>query len=102
MNPKVSVVIPTYNRAEKVRKGVESVLAQSFADLEVIVVDDGSSDDTGRSLKSEFGDRIRYFLSSQSGSQRGAKQGNRRSQGRMDCVSWIRTTCGRRKSSNVN
>jgi glycosyltransferase involved in cell wall biosynthesis len=62
MNPKVSVVIPTYNRAEKVRKGVESVLAQSFTDLEVIVVDDGSSDDTGQSLKYEFGDRIRYYF----------------------------------------
>ena len=62
MNPKVSVVIPTYNRAEKVRKGVESVLAQSFTDLEVIVVDDGSSDDTGQSLKNEFGDRIRYYF----------------------------------------
>jgi len=67
MNPKVSVVIPTYNRAEKVRKGVESVLAQSFADIEVIVVDDGSSDDTGRSLKNEFGDRIRYFFQANQG-----------------------------------
>jgi glycosyltransferase involved in cell wall biosynthesis len=62
MNPKVSVVIPTYNRADKVRKGVASVLAQSFTDLEVIVVDDGSSDETGRKLKGEFGDRIRYHF----------------------------------------
>lgn len=62
MNPKVSVVIPTYNRADKVRKGVESVLAQSFTDLEVIVVDDGSSDETGQTLKHAFGDRIRYYF----------------------------------------
>jgi glycosyltransferase involved in cell wall biosynthesis len=62
MSPKVSVVIPTYNRADKVQKGVESVLAQSFTDLEVIVVDDGSSDETGRTLKDAFGDRIRYFF----------------------------------------
>jgi glycosyltransferase involved in cell wall biosynthesis len=61
MNPKVSVVIPTYNRAATVCKGVESVLAQTFTDLEVIVVDDGSSDDTGRILRETFGDRIRYF-----------------------------------------
>jgi glycosyltransferase involved in cell wall biosynthesis len=62
MNPKVSVVIPTYNRADKVRKGVESVLAQSFTDLEVIVVDDGSSDKTGQTLEHAFGDRIRYYF----------------------------------------
>jgi len=62
MNPKVSVVIPTYNRAEQVQKSVESVLEQSFTDLEVIVVDDGSSDDTGQTLKNTFGDRIRYYF----------------------------------------
>jgi glycosyltransferase involved in cell wall biosynthesis len=62
MNPKVSVVIPTYNRADKVRKGIESVLAQTFTDLEVIVVDDGSSDETGQTLKQSFGDRIRYYF----------------------------------------
>jgi glycosyltransferase involved in cell wall biosynthesis len=62
MNPKVSVVIPTYNRSDKVRKGVESVLAQSFTDLEVIVVDDGSSDNTEQTLRQAFGDRIRYYF----------------------------------------
>jgi glycosyltransferase involved in cell wall biosynthesis len=61
MNPKVSVVIPTYNRAAQVRKGIESVLAQTVPDLEVIVVDDGSSDDTGKILAETFGDRIRYY-----------------------------------------
>ena len=62
MNPKVSVVIPTYNRADKVGKTIESVLAQTFTDLEVIVVDDGSSDGTGQMLKHAFGDRIRYYF----------------------------------------
>jgi glycosyltransferase involved in cell wall biosynthesis len=67
MSPKVSVVIPTYNRVDKVQKGVESVLAQSFTDQEVIVVDDGSSDDTGQTLKRAFGDRIRYYFQSNQG-----------------------------------
>jgi len=62
MNPKVTVVIPTYNRAEKVRKSVESVLRQSHTDLEVIVVDDGSSDETGQTLRAAFGDCIRYYF----------------------------------------
>lgn len=67
MNPKVSVVIPTYNRAEKVTKTIESVLAQTFSDLEVIVVDDGSSDNTARVLAEAFGDRIRYFAQTNQG-----------------------------------
>jgi glycosyltransferase involved in cell wall biosynthesis len=67
MNPKVSVVIPTYNRAAKVPNAVESVLAQTVSDLEVIVVDDGSSDGTGRSLEEIFGDRIRYYAQANQG-----------------------------------
>jgi glycosyltransferase involved in cell wall biosynthesis len=67
MNPKVSVVIPTYNRADKVRSGIESVLTQSFTDLEVIVVDDGSSDGTGRILGETYGDRIRYCFQTNQG-----------------------------------
>jgi glycosyltransferase involved in cell wall biosynthesis len=66
-NPKVSVVIPTYNRADKVRKGIESVLAQTVTDLEVIVVDDGSLDETGKILAETFGDRIRYHAQANQG-----------------------------------
>jgi glycosyltransferase involved in cell wall biosynthesis len=67
MNPKVSVIIPTYNRAVDVRKAIESVLAQTFSGLEVIVVDDGSSDDTGKILGEVFGDRIRYYAQANRG-----------------------------------
>jgi glycosyltransferase involved in cell wall biosynthesis len=67
MNPTVSVVIPTYNRADRVRKSIESVLAQTFRDLEVIVVDDGSSDDTGKMLEQTFGNRIRYYAQANQG-----------------------------------
>jgi glycosyltransferase involved in cell wall biosynthesis len=44
--PQVSVIVPTYNRADTIRRAIESVKAQTFDDWELIVVDDGSDDDT--------------------------------------------------------
>jgi len=48
--PAVSVIIPTYNRGWILREAVDSVLNQDFTDFELIVVDDGSTDDTGEIL----------------------------------------------------
>jgi glycosyltransferase involved in cell wall biosynthesis len=56
--PRVSVIIPTFNRARLVALTIDSVLAQTFHDVEVIVIDDGSSDDTPAVLAS-YGSRIR-------------------------------------------
>ncbi len=56
----VSVIIPTYNRAALLRKTIDSVLAQSFKDYEILIVDDGSSDDTPE-IEGEYGAQIRYF-----------------------------------------
>jgi glycosyltransferase involved in cell wall biosynthesis len=67
VNPKVSVVIPTYERAAKVQNAIRSVLAQTYSSLEVIVVDDGSSDGTGRILKDIFGDQIRFYSQANQG-----------------------------------
>ncbi|MGD9272216.1 MAG: glycosyltransferase, partial [Syntrophobacterales bacterium] len=46
MSPKVSVIIPTYNRADMVVEAVESVLAQDMTGFELIIIDDGSTDET--------------------------------------------------------
>ncbi|MDH7496821.1 MAG: glycosyltransferase [Syntrophomonadaceae bacterium] len=56
----VSVIIPTYNCGRWLRSAIESALSQTYANLEVIVVDDGSTDDTAAILKT-FGDSVRVF-----------------------------------------
>jgi glycosyltransferase involved in cell wall biosynthesis len=57
----VSVVIPTYNRAYILREALESVLAQTYRDFEIVVVDDGSCDNTREIVESFSCDKIRYI-----------------------------------------
>ena len=59
----VSVIIPTFNRADKVVRAISSVLDQTFTDFEIIVVDDGSTDATKKALE-PFRDRISYIVNS--------------------------------------
>jgi len=65
--PTVSVIIPTYNRATMVCEAIESVLCQTFEDLEIIVVDDGSTDGTGEVLRDRYDERVRYYYQANSG-----------------------------------
>lgn len=56
----VTAVIPTYERAETIGRAIESALAQSYRDLEVIVVDDASADHTADVVRGVDSDRVRY------------------------------------------
>ena len=76
----VSVVIPTYNYGHFVEEAVESALSQTYTNIEVIVVDDGSTDDTGARL-SRFGDRIRYHYQQNRGLSAARNAGIRQSAG---------------------
>lgn len=84
LNPTVSVVIPTYNRAGLLGRSIRSVLNQSYTDFEIIVVDDGSSDDT-RDVVAEFVDqRITYVRLSKNIGAGGARNvGIRMSRGKF-------------------
>lgn len=58
--PKVSVIIPSFNHARYIRECVESVLSQSYPEIEIVIIDDGSTDETIDILE-EYGDRIRLI-----------------------------------------
>ncbi len=64
--PQVSVIVPTYNRACLLKEALDSVLAQSYGNVELIVVDDGSTDHTRRLLAS-YGDRITVLFQPNTG-----------------------------------
>lgn len=78
--PKVSVIIPTYNYASFIVEAVESVLAQTFKDMEVIVVDDGSTDNTRDVLK-RFNGKIIYLYQENRGAPTARNKGIRAAQG---------------------
>jgi len=59
--PRVSVVVPTYDRADLLPRAVDSALAQTMADLEVVVVDDASTDDTAAVVDGFDDDRVSYL-----------------------------------------
>ncbi len=65
--PRVTVIIPTFNRAHFLAQAIASVLAQTFSDFEVIVVDDGSTDDTAVVATAFQDDRVVYVRQQNAG-----------------------------------
>ena len=78
--PLVSIVIPTYNRSELLRMSVESALAQTYPNVEIIVVDDGSTDDTA-ALVSQYTDQVTYLKQDNQGVAAARNAGFRASAG---------------------
>ncbi|MFQ5700789.1 MAG: glycosyltransferase family 2 protein [Acidobacteriota bacterium] len=83
--PRVSVIIPTFNREAVLREAIESVLEQTYTDLEVLVVDDGSTDGTRRMVGERFRDapRVRYLLMENEGQAAARNRGIRESRGEL-------------------
>ena len=78
VDPLVSVVIATYNRAALLPETVESILTQSFQDFELIVVDDGSTDDT-RDVLAHYKGRVQYIYQENRGPSAARNLGARHS-----------------------
>jgi glycosyltransferase involved in cell wall biosynthesis len=77
--PRVSVVIPTYNRRMLLERALASVLAQTRRDFEIIVVDDGSTDDTKAMVQAHAG--ARYFFQANAGPAKARNTGIRAARG---------------------
>lgn len=77
--PLVSVIIPTYNRADKVGEAISSVLSQSYKNLDILVIDDGSLDTTGK-IVSRF-PQVRYIKQEHAGQAAARNNGLRNSRG---------------------
>jgi len=81
---KVSVIIPTYNRFSFLVESIESVLSQTFSDFELIIVDDGSSDGTGK-VREIYRDRIKYIYQENSGASSARNSGIQASKSEYIC-----------------
>lgn len=77
----VSVVIPLYNAVEVIAETIQSVLAQTLTDREILVIDDGSTDGSARVVKS-FGERVRYYAFENGGVAKARNRGIALARGR--------------------
>ena len=60
-NNKISVIIPTYNRENIIIKSLESILNQTYKNIEILVIDDNSNDNTKQKIKEIHDNRVRYI-----------------------------------------
>ena len=81
VTPLISVIVPTFNRRPLLRQALDSVLAQSFRDFELLVVDDGSTDGTAEELK-QIGLCLRLFVTARKGVAAARNLGVSQSRGR--------------------
>lgn len=83
--PLFSIVIATYNYGHLIERAIDSALKQTYQDFELIVVDDGSSDDTRERLE-RYGDRVRYFFQENNGQSAACNRGADLAQGAYICI----------------
>lgn len=87
-NPLVSIVVPAFNAANYLAEAINSALAQTYKNIEIIVVNDGSNDDCAtRNVAESFGNKIRYFEKKNGGSSSALNYGIKQMKG--EWFSWL-------------
>ena len=87
-NPKVSIVIPVYNGSDYLEEAIESALNQTYKNIEVIIVNDGSNDNgKTEGVAQSFGHRITYFVKDNGGVASALNYGCEKMTG--DFFSWL-------------
>ena len=86
MSKKVSIIIPVYNGEEYMREAIDSALAQTYENIEIIVINDGSRDNTDKIAKS-YGDKITYYAKENGGVSTALNLGIEKMTG--DYFSWL-------------
>lgn len=79
--PQVSIVLPTYNRAYIIKRALQSILAQTYQDFELLVIDDGSTDNTREVVESFKDPRIHFIQCSHQGGAAARNTGIREAKG---------------------
>lgn len=88
VNPKVSIVIPVYNGSNYLKEAIDSALAQTYKDIEVIVVNDGSIDDgKTEAIAISYGKKIHYFAKENGGVATALNLGIQKAEG--EYLSWL-------------
>jgi glycosyltransferase involved in cell wall biosynthesis len=77
----ISVVVPIYNQEEFAVAAVQSILDQSYGSLEIIIIDDGSTDGSASLVEREFGERVQLIRQSNQGTSRALNRGLREAKG---------------------
>ena len=85
-DPLVSIIIPVYNGARYVKKAIDSALKQDYPNFEIIVVDDGSTDNTEQ-IASSFGEKVKYFKKNNGGVASALNYAISKAQGSY--ISWL-------------
>jgi len=80
-SPLFSIVIPVYNRAGIIARTIDSVLAQTFTDFEIIIIDDGSTDDLKKVCEEYNSSKIHYIYQNNLGSNPARNKGIKKSRG---------------------
>lgn len=86
--PLVSIIIPLYNGSNYVEQAIQSALAQTYKNIEIIIVNDGSTDDgAGKTVCEKYSDKVVYFEKENGGCASALNYGIKRANG--DFISWL-------------